>query len=347
MYQLALITNPSDCPYIQAFINDLPKKPYCTNGKGFCYPRAKHQAIKYSYIQPNHPAVIQWLVFDLDYDQALFAYFDNNVIRPQLIIKNPENGHAHYCYRLSEKVGLWGNSSVRAIKYLDAVYNALKRKLEADLSYSGNLVKNPTQKEWQTYSTGAKHSYTLDELANHLDLETTTTDSFQANDDEYYFGRNHEIFERTRLQTYPIAQQYSYEGLYRVVLAIAEDENSKFDNPLPHNELTHIARSITRFCKSARFGRYSEQSNARFSKLQAYRATKANEKGVNSKGGVARSAKYADKRAMAMEMRLKGLSIRKIAECLGVSKTSVQAWLKQRDGFKKVYQVPANQIIAP
>ena len=345
MYQLALITNPSDCPHIQAFINDLPKKPYCTNGKGFCYPRAKHQAIKYSYIQPNHPAVIQWLVFDLDYDQALFAYFDNNVIRPQLIIKNPENGHAHYCYRLSEKVGLWGNSSVRAIKYLDAVYNALKRKLEADLSYSGNLVKNPTQKEWQTYSTGAKYSYTLDELANHLDLETTTIDSFQANDDEYYFGRNHEIFERTRLQTYPIAQQYSYEGLYRVVLAIAEDENSRFNNPLPHNELTHIARSITRFCKSSRFGAYSEAFIARQRQEGRRGAMKANAQSqACSKGGVARSAKYADKRAMAMEMRLKGVKNVDIAKKLGVSDRTLRNWgIKSR--WKKA-KVPANQIIA-
>lgn len=125
------------------FYYDLPKKPYCTDEKNHCYIRTKNLAIKHTYIQPNHPALVRWLVFDLDFDNALFAYYDNNLPYPQLIIKNPSNGHAHYCYKLTEEIGLWGNSSEKAIRYLDAIYTALRLKLGADPNYAGNLVKNP------------------------------------------------------------------------------------------------------------------------------------------------------------------------------------------------------------
>lgn len=267
MYLLKQITTNewNNTQEIIDFYNDLPNKPYCTNAKGFCHIRTKAKAIKHAYIQPNHPAVVHWLVFDIDNDNALFAYHDHNTPRPQLIIKNPHNGHAHYCYRLSEKVGIWGKSSERAVKYLDAVYNALQRKLGADRSYSGNLVKNPAHSDWQTYTTGAKKSYSLAELADYLELERPQTP--QADNDSY-FGRNCAVFHATRHQAYKIADKYDFNVLYREVLAIAQDENAKFNNPMQPNELHHIAKSITRYCKSPRFLAISK---AWFSRLQAHR----------------------------------------------------------------------------
>lgn len=335
MYALKQIHDFENCEQIQALFSDLPQKPYCTNVKGYCYIKPKKQAVKYAYIQPNHPAVAQWLVFDIDNSHALFAFFDQNAPRPQLIIKNPRNGHAHYCYKLTEKVGLWGKSSVKAIKYLQAIYNALQRKLGADSGYSGNLIKNPVHSDWLTYTTGAQESYTLDELAEWLDL-TQPIKAQAVNDETWYLGRNHEVFERTRHQAYPIANHYSYDELYREVFKIASNENERFRYPLDSKELHHIAKSITKFCKSPRFGAYSVE----FLEKQRKGAVAANAKGANSKGGKARSAKYDVKRQQAQELREQGLSIRKIAEQLKVSKTSVEKWVK------KVSQVPPNQIIA-
>ena len=335
MYLLQKIHDFENCEQIQALFSDLPQKPYCTNAKGYCYIKPKKQAIKYAYIQPNHPAVAQWLVFDIDNSDALFAFFDQDAPRPQLIIKNPRNGHAHYCYKLTEKMGLWGKSSVKAIKYLKAVYNALQRKLGADSGYSGNLIKNPAHSNWITYTTGAQKSYTLDELAKWLDL-TEPTKPQVANDETWYLGRNHEIFERTRHQAYRIAKRYSYDELYKKVFSIASNENERFHYPLDPKELHHIAKSITKFCKSPKFGVYS----AEFLEKQRRGAVIANAKGANSKGGKARSAKYDAKRQQAQELRAQGLSIRKIAEQLKVSKTSVEKWVK------KVSHLPPNQIIA-
>lgn len=325
MYSLRQIKSNdwNNCQEIIDLYNDLPQNPYCANAKGFCYIRTKKQAFKHSYIQPNHPVMFQWLVFDIDDPQAIFAYHDKNAPRPQLIIKNPQNGHAHYCYKLSEKVGLWGNSSQKAINYLKAVYHALERKLGADMGYSGNLIKNPTHSDWLTYTTGAKKSYSLGELAEWLDL-TEQPKRQAVNDENWYFGRNHEVFERTRHQAYPIANKYDYETLYREILAIATAENAKFYNPMHPKELHHIAKSITRFCKSPRFGVYS----VKFREKQCQRVVIANANGANSRGGKARSAKYDDKRQQARALREQGLSMAKIAKELGTHKTQISRWLK-------------------
>ena len=87
MYALQRV-NPADweqIPELVAFYDDLAKKPYCSNEKGFCYPRTKAHAIRHGYIQPNFPDIVKWLVFDIDHPNALFAYHDLNLPRPQLI----------------------------------------------------------------------------------------------------------------------------------------------------------------------------------------------------------------------------------------------------------------------
>lgn len=316
MYQLQKISDFENCEQIQALFSDLPNKPYCTNAKGFCHIRTKSEAIKHAYIQPNHPAVVHWLVFDIDNDNALFAYHDHNAPRPQLIIKNPHNGHAHYCYKLSEKVGIWGRSSERAVKYLDAVYNALQRKLGADRGYSGNLIKNPAHSDWQTYATGAEKSYSLAELADYLELEPlhAQKEPIQANNG--YFGRNCAVFHETRHQAYAIAHKHDYKTLFTVVLDIATKQNAKFDDPMNPNEVRHIAKSITRYCKSPRFTAISAEW---FSRLQAHRG---------KMGGKAKGRAYQGKREQAIQLQEQGLKQREVAEKLGVSERTLRNWQK-------------------
>lgn len=329
MYSLQKI-NPDQwetIPELVTFYDDLAKKPYCSNEKGFCYPRTKAHAIRHGYIQPNFPDIVKWLVFDIDHPNALFAYHDLNLPRPQLIEQNPDNGHAHYGYKLTEPVLLWGNAGEKPINYLRRVHKALNKALGGDPSYSGNLIKNPFSSSHNTYITGAKPSYTLDELASYLDLEYETADPIDPaqNDDQY--GRNCATFEYTRHKAYPIAQQYTQAQLFKEILAIALEFNAHFDVPMFENEVRHIAWSIARYCKSGRFGVFNEKSKARFSKRQSLRVKRANKKGACNKGGLARSANYNDQRTQAQKLRAEGLSIRKIAELLKVSKTSVQKWI--------------------
>lgn len=325
-------------PILKQFYDDLPKNPYCTDEKGTCYPRHKKNAIQRAYIQPNHPQFVKWLCFDIDSKNALFAYHDRNLPRPQFAGKNPENGHAHYCYKLTIPVLMWGNNAhSKPIEYLQAIYRALALALGADLSYGGNLIKSPFSSLHEIYITGAKPSYTLDELADYLDLSTANKplDEPQADNDDY-FGRNCATFHHTRHKAYPLADKLNEKELLRQVLAIAQEFNAKFDSPMLHNEIYHIARSITRYCKSPKFGAYSAKSNEKFSRRQSLRVKRANKKGANSKGGLARSASYDPKRQQAEQMHQQGVKIKDIAEHLQVTRRTLSNWgIKAQDNKQK------------
>ena len=137
------------------------------------------------------------------------------------------------------------------------------------------------------------------------------------------------VFNHVRHQAYPIAQGLTLRELERVLTAIAEEFNQRFDVPLFPNELKYIVRSITRYCKSGRFGAYSEKSKARFSRIQSCRVKRANRKGACNKGGQARSAKYEDKRKQAQEMHEQGYNISHISKALVTHRNTVSTWLKE------------------
>lgn len=304
---------------LSAFYDDLPRNPYCSNAKGYCYIRTKNNAITHAYIQPNQPQIAKWLWYDIDRADATLAYHIRDLPPPTIVVKNSTNGHAHYGYRLAIEVGLSGQSRKAPIAYLEAVYKALGRALGADQNYSGNLIKNPLNSAHECYLTGA-NSYSLDELADYfLDLSAASTSaSTSAND--VIFGRNCATFEHTRHKAYRIAHKYMrYSDLYQHVLAIASAYNAQFDAPMFDNELHHIARSITRYCLSAKFVAHAKESAIAFSELQRHRA---------SKGGAARSDKYQEQRARAQELHVHGMNKSQIAKQLKVSRQTVINWLK-------------------
>lgn len=291
------------------FYADLATNPYCTNDKGFSHIRTKSHAIKHAYIQPNHPEIIKWLIFDIDDPQALFAYHDNNLPRPQIIIKNPENGHAHYAYRLTTPVGNWRKSSQKAIRYFASVQKALRLALGADKSYGGNLVKNPCHTSHEVYLTGAKPSYTLSDLAENLDLELYQAQE-PANDEGY--GRNYSVFQHVRPHGYALASA-PYSEIVRQLQPIAEHYNQCFDVPLFPNELKHIVRSIARYCTRKDF----TASHKAWSELQSHRSKK-------------RWGDNTDKQKQAQIWASEGVKIGVIAERLSVSPRTLTRWGVQK-----------------
>lgn len=236
-------------PVLQALYDDLPLKPYCSPVKGVCYVNPKKLAIKEHYIQPNHPAVIRWLCFDIDRPDALFTHFYENTPIPNLIMVNPENGHAHVCFRLRVEVGLTGESRLAPINYMRAVYYALRLALGADAGYVGNLIKCPFARDmWQVYISGTK-DYDLKDLADMLDLEILP----KTSDNDDIFGRNIALFDHTRHIAYPMAQEHSYKTLLAELLPIATAYNATYPMPLFDNEVYTICKSISRYCYSAKF----------------------------------------------------------------------------------------------
>lgn len=317
--------NPSEweqIPALAVFYDDLASNPYCTNAKGFSYIRTKSHAIKHTHIQPNHPAVCKWLAFDIDDPNALFTCFDEGLPPPQIIIKNPTNGHAHYLYRLTTPVGIGGRSSVKAMRYLASVQKALATALNADKGYSGNLVKNPCHTDHETYLTGVQPSYTLAELANYLDLPSLYSELPQKPANDAGYGRNCTLFDELRLFGYKYSQK-DFNALVRHLTPIAEKINTRFDIPLLANEVRHIIRSIARYCSRMDF----TESHRRFSRLQAHRGARGGKVSDSSNGGRSRSAKYEDKREQARQMHEQGKNKSEIARNLGVARATVIRWL--------------------
>lgn len=275
------IKNLADEARLEWLYDRLPAKPYHGNSKSSRFIAEKSVAINAAYIQMNHPAVTHFIVQDIDDRHALYAYEDKNAPPPQLIVHNPKNGHAHYIYFLAEPVGRWGASSPRAIAYLDSITYALRELLGADKGFSGSFCKNPYHLSWNLFAPlEAPSSYELGELADWLDLpslyevrQAKKREQQAANDAEY--SRNVALFNAVRVQAYKLASKGQKRGLFRDILALAEECNALFDERLPANEVLHTARSIYRYCSSKRFKGYAAQSSARFSALQAARGAKS------------------------------------------------------------------------
>ncbi len=148
-------------------------------------------------------------------------------------------------------------------------------KLKADRGFAGLLTKNPLHPDWYTHHW-AEYKYTLDELADCLDL---TGHPKRRGIEAVGLGRNVELFDTTRKWAYKAIRAYwkpDYKDKwFDAVLSEVEGLNGQFSEPLPYSEVKSIAKSIAKWT-------YQHFTPAGFSKEQAKRGRKG---GAKSKGG--------------------------------------------------------------
>lgn len=310
MYNIKIVPPEKwqDAPVLVNYVNDLYHHIYCTNHKGFCYIRSKPHAIKHVYIQPNQPARITYIVLDIDHPNGIHtALYDTELPPPHLIIQNPENAHVHLVYRLSSPVYTWGKAKPKHIRYLARVEYGMARKMGADVSYGGNLMKNPLNERWRTYTTTAPlEGYSLKELAEFVDLDLLPTNKEACNDKG--FGRNCTLFDQVRPYGYNLAPS-TYKALVEQLTPIAQNFNNRFDVPLPQNEVNHIVRSIARYCSKTDF----TASHKAFAQLQSNRSKK-------------RWGDNTERKKQALLWLSEGVKIKTIAERLGVNRSTLTRW---------------------
>lgn len=254
-----------ELPLLAELYHNLPTTLRCSMVKDSTLFRKKtDRANIYAYVGYNPPNITRYIVLDLDYDDALFAYYDHNAPLPQFIIKNPDNGHCHYVYQLKDPVTFYGKSRSAPIRLLTATEQALTALLNADKGFTGYLAKNALNRNHETYITGVK-PYTLNELSQNLDLERIENPNEPMNDSTY--GRNSGTFDAVRVQAYKIAGKLNYTQLYNECLLLAESHNSRYDKPMSYNEVKGIAKSIAGYCKSQTYRRS-------LSEIQAVRGAK-------------------------------------------------------------------------
>lgn len=319
------------------FIPDkLPKKPYCSSGKG-CRTliRTLKSALSYPQIQINSPTYTHWLIFDVDKEQAAYAWKDCGLPPPTWVTINPENGHAHIVYGLKTAVYTGENARIAPMRYLAVVYQAMAKKMGADKGYAGVLTHNPMHPQWRTWVVSQSNTlYELGELADYVDLPPYS-DHFRpekataANQDDYALGRNCTVFEKLRVWAYEAIREYRSgrrTEWERAVLSKAQNLND-FSEPMSYNEVKQIAKSVSKWVwrmdKSV-----CVESAAKFSEKQRQRAKKAtNQVEANKASVTVRRAANVDLISLAVEMYQQGFKRSEIAQKVGKSESTIKRWI--------------------
>ena len=177
---------------LEQLTDKFPSKPYCTDDLSFGVKvRPKRIALLKRYIQANHPYYTNFLIFDLDSPTAYVDFFYDmvGVPTPNLIVENPENGHAHYIYQLATPIYQTDASRPKPVAFGNAVYLALREALEADVNYSGLITKNALHEHWRTHLL-REQPYTLKQLSERLDLTQHKINKEIPIDEAVGLGRN-------------------------------------------------------------------------------------------------------------------------------------------------------------
>lgn len=252
-----------------------PRRPYCTDDfEQGLRVRSLKQALTKVYIQANPPHMRIWSLYDIDRPGGGLAWEDGNLPPPSWASVNKANGHAHLAYGLRAPVLTVSMEARQApIRYLNAVEAAFRARLGGDDGYSGLITKNPSHPLWWTLK-GPQVAYELGELAEWVDLER-----FKARQGvkvaEVGLGRNITVFDFVRLWAYKRVKAFKchpagFEQWHSAVYDRCMARNGDFPTPLDSREVLHIARSVSKWTWR-RFD--ADASDARFSKLQAFRRT--------------------------------------------------------------------------
>ena len=303
------------------FINTIPKKPYASDDLMYGVKiYSKDAALRKVYLQPNHPYYLHNIVFDLDYSASLveILYSKTGIPLPNLIVENKENGRSHAIYYLKTPVFKTDASRQKPIIYLNAIQRTLQHVLDADVNYTGLICKNPLNERWRT-STLRHTPYSLDELANKLEIDWKQISKPIKQNEAVGLGRNCYLFHTARLWSYVAIRKHrgkTYGAWLQSVLDHCLKLNESITDPLGYNEVRGIAKSISRYC-----WKRDPHCYAMFIERQTLKGRKG-----GLKGGVARSAQYSDLRLQAKQLHEQGLTQVQIAQILNISTRTLRNW---------------------
>lgn len=231
----------------------LPLRPLCSNNfiEG-TYRQARKKALNgYKYIEANPLSVSDLLVIDIDHEDArTIALWEHAGYLPNVIVENPDNGHAHAVWALASPFARTEYAKRKPLAYAAAVTEGLRRSCSGDEAYSGLMTKNPLHNAWNSELV-TDHLYTLNELAEllteHGEMPAPSWKRTKRRNTSG-LGRNCHIFETARHWAYREIRNHwgEAEGLYKAILAhcLRINREEFASNPLPLQEVAQIAKSI-------------------------------------------------------------------------------------------------------
>lgn len=298
----------------------LPRKPYCSDdlAQGLLI-RPLHVALSKRYIQPNRPGMASYLAFDVDRPDAGAAWIDSNAPRPSFVIKNPDNGHAHYLYALEHAVCTTSAARLQPLRYLAAIERSISKELRADPGYSGLIIKNPSHHHWQTIITETR-PYSLSDLASHLDLSAAPARPVER--DSWGLGRNCTVFDDLRFWSYKAVTGYWRPGGESAWLNAVRDHAhtlNLFASPLQLKEVDQIAKSVGNWV----WKRFNPRERRAL-------IERTHTPEIQAKRGQLKGAKLREQMMpTVLEMKAAGHSQSAIARETGISQQTIGNWLKR------------------
>lgn len=213
------------------------------------YRMSRTSALGLRYIEANPQALSNLLVVDIDHSDAfLRAMWDRDGWRPNAVVINRANGHAHAVWCLVAPITRTEYARRKPLAFAAAVTEGLRRSVDGDKGYSGLMTKNPTHEHWDARWITDKQ-YSLPELRDHLDAAGFMPPRSwrrTRRKNPVGLGRNCAIFETARVWAYREIRNHwgDPEGLGHAIDLEVHRLNGEFSEPLPINEATQIAKSI-------------------------------------------------------------------------------------------------------
>ena len=213
------------------------------------YARDKGDAVNFRYIQHSHPNMRRWIVVDLDHEDWFFRLEDSGLPMPTYTTCNPNTGHAHAAWLLSDPVSFGIGSRQKPQMYMQAVHRGFTRRLDGDFRYHGLFTQTPFHENWQTYrfSDVAYKLSELDDVLTPLDKKFTVAEKIESG-----WGRNCTIFDRIRQIAYREVRRIKLRNgqkseLNMLIEFAAFELNSEFAQPLGKNEILSTVKSVVNF----------------------------------------------------------------------------------------------------
>lgn len=229
------------------------------------------KALKRAYIQANNQKAINLLVLDLDHPNPLI-YETVGLATPNFIIRDKSKNTSHLIYILENFITKDYERFGKNLKYFALIQQAYTKALNADPNYTNLIVKNPNNARWLTTNPNPYRAYSLDELADYVELPQKLTKKQAMGE-----GRNCYLFDTVRQWAYREVlfyknNQATQSDFFNIVLNKLEKLNYFENAPsLAFNELKNIAKSISEWV-------WERFSNAEFSRIQSNRRKKAKAK---------------------------------------------------------------------
>jgi hypothetical protein len=333
--------------------------------KQSAYPNRGQDMAQFTFIQINPSGYLNFLVVDVDQEDAAVRLMHPSLPEPHWIIENPENGHAQAGWMI-EPVRLGPEARPHPVRYAQEVQRALDLLSGNDTAFTRFLVRNPAaHTPAGDVRFGKRHApYSLGELMRHMQAYRDPFDEeFAAWPTAPAFagsiraltpdttGRNNAIFYRTRSELW---RRYGITGRLPGAdesLDFALSLNATIPAPLPHREVAELAASAVRQIARGKGRGGSGGTNG-------WLATKGRKGGKSTtgpkraaaalnarKGTEARKEQAGSNTDRAAALRTLGRSLLEIAQVLGRSIRTVQRYLAREPKNSDITQATGSKAV--